>query len=229
MARAYPGVIGPIREVRHTLSQLKLHDLAVGQDGRNRCLLSAFRARTGRNQPSNTAYIFGPSCWLRSLIKPAARVGRGVCGLEPAGACHCRRVFSQDQAMMDAYQSGDFYSRLPRWPEPRHRTRRKTTHAAVREQFKVVSLGVLYGLSEQGIARRLGVPPVPGTAPAPAAQGGVSHLLGLGRPRRDAGHARGALADRLRLAGPRRGGGQPAQPAEPPMLRCGQLCLSIHE
>jgi len=32
------------------------------------------------------------------------------------------------------------------------------THAAVREQFKGVSLGVLYGLSEQGIARRLGVP-----------------------------------------------------------------------
>jgi hypothetical protein len=70
MARAYPAEIGPIRDVRHTLSQLKLNDLAVGRDGRNRCLLSAFRSRTGRNQPSNSAYVFGPSCWLRSLIQP---------------------------------------------------------------------------------------------------------------------------------------------------------------
>jgi hypothetical protein len=55
MARAYPADIGPIREVRHALSQLKLHDLAVGRDGRNRYLLSAFGSRTGRNQPSNSA------------------------------------------------------------------------------------------------------------------------------------------------------------------------------
>jgi hypothetical protein len=40
MARTYPAAIGPIREVRHTLSQLKLQDLAVGDDGRNRCLRS---------------------------------------------------------------------------------------------------------------------------------------------------------------------------------------------
>jgi hypothetical protein len=45
-------------------------DLAVGHDGRNRCLLSAFRSLTGRNQPSNARFIFGPSCWLRGLIRP---------------------------------------------------------------------------------------------------------------------------------------------------------------
>jgi hypothetical protein len=72
MARLYPADIGPLREVRHALSQLKLHDLAVGPDGRNRCLLSMFGSRTGRNQPSTAQSIFGPACWLRSLIKPAA-------------------------------------------------------------------------------------------------------------------------------------------------------------
>src|SRR5262249_56531065 len=70
MARAYPAEVAPVRELRHTLSQLELHDLAVCPDGRNRCLLSAFRSKTGRNQPSNTAFIFGPSAWLRSLIQP---------------------------------------------------------------------------------------------------------------------------------------------------------------
>jgi hypothetical protein len=52
MARQYPAQIGPMRELRHTLGQLRLNELAVGPDGRNRCLLSVFSSRTGRNQPS---------------------------------------------------------------------------------------------------------------------------------------------------------------------------------
>jgi hypothetical protein len=63
-ARAHPKV-APLRELRAALSEMRLNDLAVGHDGRNRTLLSAFRARTGRNQPSNTKFIFGPSVWLR--------------------------------------------------------------------------------------------------------------------------------------------------------------------
>jgi hypothetical protein len=51
-ARVYPS-ISPLRELRSSLSDLRLNDLAVGRDGRNRTILSAFRSRTGRNQPSN--------------------------------------------------------------------------------------------------------------------------------------------------------------------------------
>ena len=69
MARGYPK-IAPLRELRGALSEMRLSDLAVGRDGRNRTMLSAFRARTGRNQPSNTKFIFGPSVWLRGLIQP---------------------------------------------------------------------------------------------------------------------------------------------------------------
>jgi len=74
MARAYPEV-APLRELRAALSEMRLSDLAVGRDGRNRTMLSAFRARTGRNQPSNTKFIFGPSVWLRGLIKPPPGCG----------------------------------------------------------------------------------------------------------------------------------------------------------
>jgi hypothetical protein len=74
MARAYPAV-APLRELRAALSQMRLSELAVGQDGRNRTMISAFRARTGRNQPSNTKFIFGPSVWLRGLIKPPPGYG----------------------------------------------------------------------------------------------------------------------------------------------------------
>src|SRR5262249_26125562 len=61
MARAYPVEVAPIRELRHALAQLRLNELAVGADGRNRVLLSAFGSRTGRNQPSNSRFIFGPA------------------------------------------------------------------------------------------------------------------------------------------------------------------------
>jgi hypothetical protein len=63
MAKIHPA-IAPLHELRHALSELRLNELAVGQDGCNRCMLSAFRSKTSRNQPSNSRYIFGPSVWL---------------------------------------------------------------------------------------------------------------------------------------------------------------------
>ncbi len=54
---------------------MRLGDLAVGRDGRNRTELWAFGARTARNTPSSTRSVFGTSIWLRSLIKPAPGYG----------------------------------------------------------------------------------------------------------------------------------------------------------
>ena len=63
--------LAPIREARDNLSQMRLSSLTVGADGRNRTLLGVFGSKTGRNTPSNSKLIFGPSAWLRSLIRPA--------------------------------------------------------------------------------------------------------------------------------------------------------------
>jgi hypothetical protein len=158
MARAYPAEVAPIRELRHTLSQLRLQDLSVGADGRNRYLLSAFRAKTGRNQPSNSKAIFGPSAWIRSLIRPAE--GRAVAYCDwSAQELAIAAALSGDRVMQEAYFSGDPYLFLARKAGAVPETATKKTHPAEREQFKVVSLGVLYGLSAEGLARRLGVPP----------------------------------------------------------------------
>src|SRR5690606_862212 len=62
MVRRHPE-LSPLRELRVSLSQMRLSDLSVGSDGRNRTLLSPFRARTGRNQPSNSRFAFGPATW----------------------------------------------------------------------------------------------------------------------------------------------------------------------
>jgi hypothetical protein len=74
-AKAHPRA-SPLRELRSSLADFRLNDLAVGGDGRNRCLLSPFRARSSRNAPSNSKYIFGPSVWFRGLIKPPE--GHGI-------------------------------------------------------------------------------------------------------------------------------------------------------
>ena len=42
-----------------------------------RVMMSAFRTKTSRNQPSNAKFIFGTSTWIRGFIKP------------PPAACHC--------------------------------------------------------------------------------------------------------------------------------------------
>jgi hypothetical protein len=158
MARAYPQQIGPLREIRYTLSQLRLHELAVGSDGRNRCLLSVFGSTTGRNQPSNSKYIFGPSCWLRSLIQPAP--GRAVGYIDwAAQELAIAAYLSGDAAMQECYHSSDPYLTFAKMAGAAPADATKATHPEVRDRFKTVALGVLYGLTEGGIARRLGLTP----------------------------------------------------------------------
>jgi DNA polymerase family A len=161
MARAYPADVAPVRELRHALSQLRLNELAVGSDGRNRVLLSVFGSRTGRNAPSNSRFIFGPSTWLRCLIKP--NPGRAVAYVDwSQQELAIAAALSGDRRMQDAYTSGDFYLTFAKMAGAVPPDATKRTHAAEREQFKTVALGVLYGLSADGLALKLDVPPCRG-------------------------------------------------------------------
>jgi hypothetical protein len=161
MAKAYPREVGPIRELRHTLSQMRLNELAVGPDGRNRTLLSPFQSRTGRNQPSNSRFVFGLSVWLRSLIRPGP--GRALAYVDwSQQELGIAAALSQDPRMMDAYRSGDFYLTFAMMAGAVPVDATKATHGRERDQFKTVALGVLYGMSADGLARRLGEPPCRG-------------------------------------------------------------------
>jgi DNA polymerase-1 len=107
MGRAYP-IISPLRELKHALSEMRLNALQVGEDGRNRCLLSAFGTKTGRNAPSNTKFIFGPSVWLRGLVKP--ELGRAVAYIDwSSQEVGIAASLSGDPAMMSDYRTGDPY------------------------------------------------------------------------------------------------------------------------
>ncbi len=158
MARAYPTAIGPLRDVL-TLhrGELKRIDLTVGSDGRNRYLLSAFSSKTGRNQPSNNKCIFGPSVWLRSLIRPDA--GRAVAYVDwSAQEYGIAAALSGDKTMLSDYLSGDPYLALAKRAGAAPADASKTTHGSVRDLFKVCcGLGAMYGAGERSLAARLGV------------------------------------------------------------------------
>jgi DNA polymerase I len=158
MARAYPAV-APLRELRATLSEMRLSDLAVGQDGYNRTMLSAFRARTSRNQPSNTKFIFGPSVWLRGLIRPPPSYGIAYIdwAQQEFGIA---AALSGDPLMMEAYRSGDPYLAFAKQAGAVPKGATKASHKAEREQYKACVLAVQYGMGEEGLASRIGQPPI---------------------------------------------------------------------
>ena len=88
MAGKYPH-IEPLRELRYSLSKLRLNDLSVGSDHRNRAPLWAYGTKTGRNAPGASQFVFGPAKWLRFLITPAAGARSGAPGFQPARGSHC--------------------------------------------------------------------------------------------------------------------------------------------
>jgi DNA polymerase I len=158
MARAHP-TIAPLRELRGALSQMRLSALEVGSDGRNRTILWAFQARTGRNQPSNTRFIFGPSVWLRGLIKPPP--GYGIAYIDwQQQEFGIAAALSDDPLMMDAYRSGDPYLAFAKQAGAAPADAAKATHKAIRDQFKSTVLAVQYGMGVDALAQRIGQPPI---------------------------------------------------------------------
>lgn len=147
----------PLRDLRRTLAQLRVESLAVGSDGRNRALLSPFGSLTGRNAPGGRLIFTAPS-WLRGLIRPEPGMSLAYIDWqqEEFGVA---AALSQDAAMMDAYSTGDPYLAFAAQAGAVPPGATKASHPAIREKFKVCSLGVLFGMWISGLALRLGVDP----------------------------------------------------------------------
>lgn len=155
-ARSYPQ-LQQLRELQVTLSQMRLAELAVGSDGRNRTLLSAFRSRTGRNQPSNSRFAFGPSAWMRGLIKPPS--GHAIAYVDwSQQEFGIAAALSGDPLMMAAYHSGDPYLAFAKQAGAVPPEATKKTHKHERDQFKACVLAVQYGMGPKSLAYRIGQP-----------------------------------------------------------------------
>jgi hypothetical protein len=155
-AKAYPTLLA-LHELRKTLAMMRLTDLAVGSDSRNRALLSPFSAKTGRNIPSNSKFIFGAAKWLRGLIRPPP--GHGLAYLDwQAQEFAIAAALSGDERMIADYAAGDphlGFAKAARLAPPEAT---KETHPLIRERCKTTNLGVLYGMKEHGLAARLNIP-----------------------------------------------------------------------
>jgi hypothetical protein len=154
MAKSH-SEIAPLHELRHTLSELRLNRLAVGRDGRNRCMLSPFASKTARNQPSNAKYIFGPSTWTRSLIKPWPDMAIAYLDFSSEEFC-ISAVLSGDPNMKKAYLSGDPYLKFGQQAGVIPEDGTKESHPEERKLFKLAALGVQYGMSGYSLAGRIG-------------------------------------------------------------------------
>jgi len=147
--------IAPLYELRQSLGSMRLFDLPVGSDGRNRCMLSPFASRTGRNQPSNTKYPFGPAVWIRGLMRPQEGFSLAYIDWSQQEFA-IAAALSDDPAMMNAYLSGDPYLGFAKLAKAVPSDATKDTHPETRELFKQVILAIQYGMGEYGLAERLG-------------------------------------------------------------------------
>jgi DNA polymerase I len=154
-ARAYP-IVAPLHELRSTLAELRLNRLAVGHDGRNRTLLSAFQARTSRNQPSNAKFVFGPATWIRGLIKPPPGYAVSYLDYEQQ-EFGIAAALSGDVAMLAAYQTGDPYFAFAKQAGAVPPDGTRKDYEAIRELYKQCVLAVQYGMEERSLAQRIGV------------------------------------------------------------------------
>ena len=155
MTKLYPELT-PHAQLRETLSALKDLKLPMGHDGCNRCLLSPFRSKTGRNQPSTNRFIFGLPAWLRSLIKPPK--GHAVAYLDyRQQEFAIAAALSEDENMIKAYQSGDPYLAFARMAGAVPPEATRETHPKERKLYKQCALAVQYEMGAASLGSSLGI------------------------------------------------------------------------
>jgi DNA polymerase I len=155
MEGRYPQ-IGDLRELRYSLSKLRLNALSIGSDSRNRALLGPYGSKTGRNQPSNSKYVFGPAKWIRFFITPPpgrVLIHRDYAQQEPQIAA----VLSGDEALLAACREGDVYLGIAKALGFVPDGATPEALEATRTLFKTVVLGIQYGLGPRSLATRTGV------------------------------------------------------------------------
>ena len=154
--------IASVRQTRKTINAFK-RKVSISIDGvtrRHYFSTSPFVSITGRNQPRN--FLFSQPKWMRWLI--IAKQAHDTCLAPDSVLIHvdykCQEIAiaahsSNDSVMKEMYASNDAHlwfaikaGTAPHWAT-------KKTHRVIRNLYKRISLGVLYGLSAYGAAYRL--------------------------------------------------------------------------
>ncbi|MDB4759249.1 DNA polymerase [Akkermansiaceae bacterium] len=142
---------------RKQRAQGRRFEFPLGNDGRLRCMLSPFASDTGRNQPSNSRFIFGASAWMRSAV--AAPKDQVLAYVDyRSQELGLAAMLSGDEALRRDYEAGDPYIRFAIRAGAAPNGATKETHPAERATYKVAMLALQYGIGDQTLAQNLGVP-----------------------------------------------------------------------
>ena len=144
-----------MHSTRRTLSASRAVELPMGQDSRLRCMMSPFQSSTGRNQPSNSKYVFGMAKWLRGVIQ--APPGRVLAYIDYSSQEFAiAAALSGDERMMSDYLSGDPYMALAKRARAVPAGATKATHGKERNAFKLMGISAQYGAGPYTLAGQLG-------------------------------------------------------------------------
>jgi len=154
LSETYPQ-LKPIRQVRQSLAVMRSRTRIAGVDGVNRPeFLNPFGSSTGRNQPSSREFIWGMPKWYRGLVKPPDGVGLAYSDYS-SQEFGIAAALSQDQNMLDAYNSGDAYLWFAKKGGlvPPEATRQ--THRAQRTLYKMAVLAINYEIGAVSLGLRI--------------------------------------------------------------------------
>jgi DNA polymerase-1 len=147
----------PLRQLRKMLKQMSSTGFVVGRDGCNRPSLFPFGQATGRNNPSNAEFIFGAAKAMRSFIRPPG--GWAVVVIDWKQQEYAiAAALSGDRAMQEAYHSGDVYLDFAHKAGLVKSGCGFNGNVKLRQVCKAATLGVMYGMTDRGIANRLAIP-----------------------------------------------------------------------
>lgn len=147
----------PLHQMRQLKRKATVSKIAVGTDGRNRTMLSPFRSKTGRNQPSGNKFIFNCSSWTRGLVKPTR--GSAIAYIDYSQQeIGIAAALSKDKNMIQAYESGDPYLAFGKQAGLIPESATKQTHKKEREQFKACVLAMQYGMGEDTFSNHIQQP-----------------------------------------------------------------------
>lgn len=126
----------------------------VGPDKRVRPYMNIYGSQSSRSQPSASGFMFLKPAWVRSLVKAAP--GRAICGIDYGSQEFLiSALVSGDEAMLEAYKSGDVYMYYGKDTGLIPKDGTKKTHKAERQIAKGVTLGLSYLMSKFGLANQL--------------------------------------------------------------------------
>jgi hypothetical protein len=126
----------------------------VGPDQRVRPYSNHFGAQSSRSQQSSTGFLFLKSAWIRALCHP--KEGYAMAGVDYGSEeFYIQALLSEDQDMIEAYQSGDVYLAFAKDAGMVPADGTKEEYKEERDICKSTVLGIGYNMTKVGLAIKL--------------------------------------------------------------------------